>query len=297
MQWSPHAVTLRQLQYLLAVADRLSFRAAAEVCHVAQPSLSAQVAQAERAIGVQVFERDNKRVLVTPAGREVLAYAKRVLTEADALELLARSLGDAFAGTLRVGVIPTIAPYLLPVAAPKLRESFPRLTILWVEEKTPNIVTGLDSGALDAAIVALEAELPELAQVVIGHDDFVLAAAAGHRLAQERGPVKIEALDGESVLLLDDGHCFRTQVLAACARSSMSEADFRATSMQTLVQVAATGHGVTLLPAMALAVENRTNALVVRPFAKPPSRTIALVWRPSSPLGAVFERVGEVLRG
>ncbi len=296
MQWSPHAVTLRQLQYLAAVADKLSFRAAAEVCHVAQPSLSAQVAQAERAIGVQVFERDNKRVLVTPHGREVIAYAKKVLLEADAFELLSRSLGDAFAGTLRVGVIPTIAPYLLPVVAPKLHESFPRLTLLWVEDKTPNIVTGLEAGTLDAAIVALEAELPELAQVVIGHDDFVLAAAPGHRLVRELGPLKIEALDGESVLLLDDGHCFRTQVLAACARTSISEANFRATSMQTLVQVAATGHGVTLLPAMALAVENRTNALVVRPFAKPPTRTIALVWRPRSPLGEMFARIGDVLK-
>ena len=295
MRLAPHAVTLRQLQYLVAVADRLSFRAAADACHVAQPSLSAQLAQAERALGVQVFERDHKRVLLTPAGRAIIEHARVLLAQADGLTDLARSLGDPFAGTLRIGVIPTIAPYLLPLSAPRLRAAFPRLTLLWVEEKTPVIAARLEAGELDAAIVALEADLPELAQVIIGTDDFVFAAAKGHPLAAGKGAIGIEALDGEEVLLLDDGHCFRDQALAACSRAGIREADFRATSLQTLVQVAAQGRGVTLLPSLAVAVENRTNVLTLRKFKKAPSRTLALVWRPGSALGETLRALGSAL--
>jgi LysR family hydrogen peroxide-inducible transcriptional activator len=295
MRLSPHPVSLRQLQYLVAVADRLSFRAAAEACHVAQPSLSAQVALAEESLGVKVFERDTRRVLVTAAGAEVIVRARHLLLLADDLADLGRTLSDPLAGTLRVGVIPTIGPYLLPVVAPRLRAELPRLTILWTEDKTPVLADKLLRAELDAAIVALEAELPDLAHRVLGKDSFVFAAAPAHRLAGAKGPLAIAALDGEEVLLLDDGHCFRDQALAACSRAGATEAGFRATSLQTLVQVAAQGQGVTLLPSLSVPIENRLGSLKTRPFKDAPSRTIALVWRRTTPIAATLEAVGEVL--
>lgn len=295
MRLAPHPVTLRQLQYLVAVADRSSFRGAAEACHVAQPSLSAQVAAAEDALGVKVFERDSKRVLVTPAGREVIARARVVLAEADQLVDLMRALGDPLAGELRLGVIPTIAPYLLPAASARVRAAFPRLTVYWVEDKTPNLAERLASGDLDGAVLALEADLPELERAVIGKDRFLLAVAPEHRLAKGRAAVALESLEGEPMLLLEDGHCFRTQALAACAGAGVVEAGFRATSLATLVQVAAQGHAVTLLPELAVGLENRSGALTLRPLRHPPARTLALVWRPGSPLGPALLAIGAVL--
>lgn len=295
MRLSPHPVTLRQLQYLVAVADRLSFRAAAEACHVAQPSLSAQVAHAEELLGVQVFERDTRRVTVTAAGRTIIERARALLIAADDIVDLARTLADPLAATLRIGVIPTIAPYLLPEIAPRLREEFQRITVLWTEDKTPVLVKMLEAAALDAAILALEADLPDLSRVVLGRDAFVLAASPEHPLARGRGPVAIASLEGEQVLLLDDGHCFRDQALAACSRAGAAEAGFRATSLQTLVQVAAQGRGVTLLPGLAVPIENRTGTLAIRAFKEGPSRTLALVYRPSSALGETLRAVGAAM--
>ena len=295
MRLAPHPVTLRQLQYLVAVADRSSFRGAAEACHVAQPSLSAQIAAAEDALGVKVFERDSKRVLLTPAGREVIARARAVLAEADRLADLMRALRDPLAGELRLGVIPTIGPYLLPAAAARLRSAFPRLTVYWIEDKTPTLVERLSVGDLDAAVLALEADLPELERHVIGKDRFVLAVAPDHRLAKGRGAVALESLADEPMLLLDDGHCFRTQALAACASAGVVEAGFRATSLSTLVQVAAQGHAVTLLPELAVGLENRSGALALRPLRHPPARTLALVWRPGSPLRTALQAIGTEL--
>lgn len=295
MRLSPHPVTLRQLQYLVAVAERLSFRLAAEDCHVAQPSLSAQVAQAEDALGVRVFERDSRRVMVTAAGRDIIARARALLVAADDLADHARTLADPFAATLRIGIIPTIAPYLLPVIAPPLRRRFERITFLWTEDKTPTLARQLEAAELDAALVALEADLPDLSRVVIGRDAFVLAAAREHPLARGRGAVELAALEGEEVLFLDDGHCFRDQALAACSRGGAVEAGFRATSLQTLVQVAAQGRGVTLLPEIAVPVENRTGALEIRPLREPPSRTIALVFRPTSALEETLRAVGAAM--
>src|SRR5215469_18409680 len=147
---APHPFSLRQLQYAVAVAELLSFRKAAEACHVSQPSLSAQLAQLEEALGVRLFERDRRHVLVTTAGKELVERARRVLREADDLAAAARRAGDPLAGTLRIGVIPTISPYLLPSATPALRSAYPRLTTVWVEDKTDALVRSLEAGTLDA---------------------------------------------------------------------------------------------------------------------------------------------------
>ena len=279
-RWSPPPVTLRQLQYVLAIAELGSFRRAAEACAVAQPSLSAQVALLEEALGVRVFERSPKSVSVTRAGAAVVERAKRTLLEADDLIATATRARDPLAGTLRVGVIPTVAPYLLPEVAPVLRSAFPRLRLLWLEEKTRALVERIEAGEIDAGIVALESKLGNVDHEVIGHDAFVLAVPRGHHLARDRAPAKLDDLDGETVLLLDDGHWFRDQALAVCQRAGAEEASIRGTSLSTVAQMVASGAGVTLLPSIAVATENRAKGLVVRTLGgRAPYRTLAVVWR------------------
>jgi LysR family hydrogen peroxide-inducible transcriptional activator len=273
----PHSFTLRQLQYVVAVADAAHFGRAAKACHVSQPSLSAQVAQVEDALGVRLFERDRRGVLTTPAGVEVVARARQLLVDADALAEAAKRSVDPLAGPLRLGVIPTISPYLLPNLTPALRRAFPQLRPLWVEERTPTLMRQLHAGDLDAALVALEAELGDVEHVAIATDPFVLAARRNDPLAEGRAVERAELKDAE-VLLLDDGHCFRDQALSFCTRVKAREAEFRATSLTTLAQMVAGGSGVTLLPQLAVKTEAARARLKVRPFASPaPARTIALV--------------------
>lgn len=284
MNLAPHPFTLRQLQYAVAVADSLSFHRAAERCHVSQPSLSAQIAALEQALGVQLFER-SRRVLVTRAGAVLLERARQVLREAGDLGALAARWQDPLSGTLQIGVIPTIAPYLLPVLTPALRKAFGRLTVLWTEDKTETLVSKLNKGELDAALLALEADIGDVERHVVGADPFVLATAPDHPLAGRRGPVSPSELRDSDVLLLDDGHCFRDQTLDYCSRARVHELEFRATSLPTLAQMVAAGAGVTLLPKMAVPVEASRARLSIREFgATPPGRTIALIWRKGSPL-------------
>lgn len=297
MNLAPHPITLRQLQYLVAVAEHRSFRRAAESCRVAQPSLSAQVAQAEEALGARLFERDRRGVLLTQAGRAIVERARALLVGADELVEAARRLGDPFEGLLRIGVIPTVGPYLLPEVAKVLRERYPKLMFVWVEDKTASLLEMLARADIDGALVALEAEIGDLPRVVLGKDAFVFAAAPSHPLSAARRPIKPEELDGEQVLLLDDGHCFREQALAYCSRAGAVEGGYRATSLATLVQMVAGGAGVTLLPGLAVPVENRRDELRLRPFApKAPARTLALVWRRGSSLEVTLKPVGETLR-
>lgn len=295
-RWAPHPVTLRQLQYVLAVAEHKSFRRAAEACSVAQPSLSMQIAQVEEALGVTIFERLPRGVVVTEAGAKLLERARKVLVDADDLVTTAEHARDPLAGTLRVGVIPTVAPYLLPDVAPALHKTFPRLTVLWSEEKTRELVAKIEAGDLDAGVLALESDLGDLEHVVLGRDAFHLAVPKGHVLGRTKEPARLDELDGETVLLLDDGHCFRDQALAVCHRAAATEASVRATSLSTLAQMVAGGAGITLLPEIALPAENRARGLVTRPFGtRGPHRTLVLAWRRTSPstqaIRAVADRV------
>ena len=296
-RWSPHPLTLRQLQYALGVARLGSFRKAAEACAIAQPSLSAQVAQLESTLGVVLFERRARGVVVTEAGREILDRAERTLLAADDLVAAAERRRDPDAGTMRVGVIPTVAPYLLPEVAPRLRQRFPRLQLLWVEEKTAVLLARLEAGTLDAAIVALDQDLGDLEHEELGRDPFLLAVPVGHRLGRARAPARLAQLEGETVLVLDDGHCFRDQVLSVCQRAGADEASVRATSLSTLAQMVAGGAGITLLPQLATATENRARALVLRPFgARGPSRTLVLAWRRTLPAASTVKAAAAVLR-
>jgi LysR family hydrogen peroxide-inducible transcriptional activator len=297
MSLAPHPFSIRQLQYAVAVADALSFRKAADCCHVSQPSLSTQIAALETLLGVELFERDRRHVVVTPAGRELLARARVLLQEADDLVEAARQCSDPLAGTLRIGVIPTISPYLLPRLTPAVRTAFPRLTVLWIEEKTYILMRELDAGRLDAALLALEANIGVVEREVIARDEFVLVAPRSHPLAAKAVPAQSAELRDASVLLLDEEHCFGKQALAFCASSKARELEFRATSLSTIAQMVAGGAGVTLLPELAVATEARVAGLRVRSFTEPvPGRTIGLVWRRRSPLATALRGLAATIR-
>ncbi len=289
--------TLRQLQYVVAVAETKNFRRAADLCNVSQPSLSAQVAAMEAALAVSLFERDRRGVLVTAAGQELIARARRVLVEADDLAEAANRFIDPLAGTLRIGVIPTVGPYLLPRVVPVLRKTYPRLMLIWVEDKTDALVRAINHGDLDAALLALEADLDDLDHHTIAVDPFVLAVPPEHELGRGAKPVTRNRLRGERVLLLDDGHCFRDQVLEYCSSNRLEELGFRATSLSTLTQMVSGGAGLTLLPTIAVPTETQRSQLSIRTLARPvPFRTIVLGWRRRSALADTLRTVAETLR-
>jgi LysR family transcriptional regulator, hydrogen peroxide-inducible genes activator len=293
---SPHDLSIRQLQYVVAVADTLGFHRAAERCHVSQPTLSAQVALVERVLGVTLFERDRRRVLVTAVGREIVARARVVLLAVSDLITTADRAQDPFVGTVRIGVIPTVAPYLLPEITPALAKRFPGLKLVFREEKTDEITMHLDTGELDGGLLAFEAELGDVARAEVATDPFVLALPKGHPLAKRKS-VKLADLREEPVLLLDEGHCLREHALSLCQTVGARETDLRATSLATLVQMVSAGTGVTLLPRLALEVENRRAQLEIRPLAAPiPKRTIGFVWRKTAPSARVFEALAQAAR-
>jgi LysR family hydrogen peroxide-inducible transcriptional activator len=296
MTVSPQDLSPRQLQYVVAVAETLGFHKAAERCHVSQPTLSAQVKQLEDVLGVQLFERDRRRVLLTAAGTVVLAHARRILLEIDDMIAAAKQLAEPCSGTFRIGVIPTIAPYLLPDVVPAVRARFPKLQLVFREEKTDVVVADLREGRLDAGLLALEADIGEWSSGCIVADPFVVAVPKGHPLARKKR-IGASDLEGERVLLLDEGHCFRAQALSVCNQAGAQETALRATSLSTLAQMVSSGLAITLLPQIAVAVENRRGQLEVRPFASPaPHRTIALIWRPQSPFAETFRELTDVFR-
>jgi LysR family hydrogen peroxide-inducible transcriptional activator len=295
--WDTLPYSIRQLQYLLAVADLGGFRRAAEACGVAQPSLSAQIAQVEAAIGVQIFERGARGVRVTAAGEKLVDRARAVLLASRDLADTARQHGDPLTATVRIGVIPTVCPYLLPEIAPALKKQLPNLHPVWSEDKTQALLDQIGSGAIDGAVVALEARLSYLEHAVIADDPFVLAAASQHPLARRHGRASPDLLLGQQVFLLEDGHCFRDQALALCRAHGAKEAELRATGLSTLVQMVGSGSGVTLLPQLAVAVENRRGQLALRAFKSPaPMRRLVLAWRKGSAMSKSLDAVATVLR-
>ncbi len=290
--------TTRQLESLVAVADHHSFRRAATELGISQPALSAQVQGAEHTLGVQVFERDRRSVLVTAAGEEVVARARAALTAIDEVSDAARRRAEPLVGPLRLGVIPTVAPYWLPALLPAVRKRFPKLELVLREDQTARLLAQLDAGQLDAALVAVPVP-GDVTTFAIAHEDFLLAARRGSDLTRKRGKLGERDLEDQTVLLLEDGHCLRDQALAVCSRGGAIESmQVRATSLPTLIQMVAGGMGVTLLPeAAGEALAPKNGPVELLQFAKPhPGRTLALAWRTSSARLREFRMLGELLR-
>src|SRR5580658_3057919 len=288
--------TLQQLIYLVAVDEHRHFGKAAESCFVSQPALSAQIRELERRLGVTLFERGNRKVLPTSVGVRVIERARGVLRDADELVAAARLDPAELRGPLALGVIPTMAPYLLPGLLPVLTAAHRGVELHLHELKTAEILRMLRDGGLDLGLLALPVTGDDLVAVALAEDPFVLALPENHRLAGT-GPVPLTVVADLPVILLEEGHCLRDQALSVCRLVGTAAAEMQATGMPTPCQMVATGRGVTLLPSSAVALEARPGTgLTTRPFAPPaPSRTIGLVWRATSPNDTLYREVGRLL--
>lgn len=293
--------TLRQLQYLKLLSEHGSFSRAAENAHVTQPTLSAGIQELEKILGAPVVDRARSGVILTAAGQEAVRRAEDILARAEDLVQAARGAGQPLAGRFRLGVIPTVAPYLLPRALPVLRDRFPKLKLFLREDLTHRLISALKTGALDAALIALPYDMGGLDWAHVEDDELLAAAPANHPMAAST-QVDPDSLAGEDLILLEDGHCLRDHALAACGleppRGVGEEETFAATSLPTLVQMIGSGLGVSFLPKMAvLAGLTDKAAVTVRPLATAhPSREIVVAWRAGSSRGVEGRLLADTLR-
>ncbi len=287
--------TVAQLRAFLAVSEHLHFREAASALRMSQPALSGAVAALEDALGTQLLERTTRKVLLTPAGERVARRAAAVMAELDRLEEEAAAERGPLSGPLRFGVIPTVAPYLLPTVLPDLRREFPLMELAVREEQTAHCVAELIGGRIDVAVLALPVTTQGLVELPLYEEDFLLAAPSGYEVDE---PLARDALGDFEMLLLNEGHCLRDQALEVCREAgARAAAATYATSLTTLVQLVAGGLGVTLLPESAVPAEGGREGMSVRRFRDPaPHRSIGLVHRSTSPRAPEFELLAKVVR-
>lgn len=288
--------TIRQLQFLIALAEHGNFSRAAEASHVTQPTLSAAIKELEAILGAVLVERGARGANLTPAGDAALERARRVLTETEDLVTAVQAAGEPLCGPFRLGVIPTIAPFLLPRVLPAVRQDYPNLELFLREDLTGRLYEALRERRLDAALVALPYDAPGISSRAIASDEFLFACSAQHPLSgrEHLGP---SDLADEHLLLLEDGHCLRDHALSACSAGA-ARSDFAATSLHTLVQMVKSGMGATLLPRMAVdaGLVDRLG-LVVKPFEPPVAgREIGMAWRTGSARSEEAVRLGETIR-
>ena len=293
-------MTLQELRYLVALADKGHFVRAAQACHVSQPTLSMQLKKLEEYLGVTLFERNKHQLKPTPAGEEIIKRARLALHVVEEIRSLARQSCDPMDGPLRVGVIPTLGPYLVPYLLPTLRRIFPKLRLSLREDLTTNLLQRLRQWQLDALLVALPIDDKDISVMELFREPFVVALPVGHPLELKSRIPKGE-LARENVLLLEEGHCLREQVLAICGSTSSLERDeMKATSLETLRQMVAAGLGCALLPALAVlpGVGSLSGLVQIRPFVPPvPKRTVGIVWRHRYPGVATVKALAEVILG
>ena len=288
-------MNLRDLKYLVAVAEHRHFGRAADACFVSQPTLSTQVKKLEETLGVALFERSRRHVMLTPAGQAIVAQAGTVLREVDELLRVADGHRDPLGGNFRLGIIPTVAPYLLPLVLAPVRQALPNLRVQLIEGQTASIMAQLQEGKLDAVILALPVHEDDVVQTPLFKEPFYFAVPPNHPKAG-RKVVREAELNQEQVLLLEDGHCLRDQALEICkSRNAVENANFRATSIETLRQMVAAGVGVTLMPE--LAVTDSADLHYI-PFSsrRGPHRVIGLCWRSSSPRTAALGELTKALK-
>ncbi|QMV18102.1 LysR family transcriptional regulator [Granulicella sp. 5B5] len=291
-------MNLQELRYLVAVAQHRHFGRAAEACNVSQPTLSSQIRKLERELGVTLLERTNKRVDMTPAGTQILAHAQRTLTEAAQIEAVARAARDPLVGALKLGVIPTLAPYLMPLILRPLKAAYPGLTIELWEDQTRSLIEGLRNHRLDAALLATEADSPEITEIALFDEPLLAALPLDHPQAS-RKKVDEEKLAAE-ILVLADGHCLSNQTLSICGAKratpiSALQSGMHAATLETLVNLVAAGYGATLIPALA-APSLGQRGIALRPLTGKSSRTIRLASRPGFPRAQALRALEKVIR-
>jgi LysR family transcriptional regulator, hydrogen peroxide-inducible genes activator len=287
-------ITLRQLHYFASLAQHRHFGQAARACSVSQPALSMQIKALEREVGADLIDRRTGAFALTPTGAEVLQRAERLLASARDLVDFGRHR-EVLAGRLKLGAIPTLAPYLLPRLLPRLRSTYKALQLQLRETQTVQLIYELIAGELDCALLALPVENAEIETLTLFEDRFLLAVPAGEPMP--RRPLEAKDLHQSRLLLLEEGHCLRDQALAFCTNGRQTASTFGSTSLTTVMQMVANGYGVTLLPEIATQAELHDKRVLLKRFAKPePGRTIGLAWRKTSPRQRDIEALGEAVK-
>ncbi|MEN5208446.1 LysR substrate-binding domain-containing protein [Stenotrophomonas terrae] len=292
-------MNLRDLKYLVALAEHKHFGRAAAASFVSQPTLSTQIKKLEEELGVPLVERAPRKVMLTPAGREAAARARNIVAEVEQMKEAARRARDPEAGTVRLGIFPTLGPYLLPHVVPAIRQRFPQLEMLLVEEKSDVLLAQLRNGQLDAVVLALPVADDQLHTEFLFEEPFVLAAPEGHPLTAHAS-LTLDDLSDQRLLLLQDGHCLRDQALDVCHMAgALEKSEFQATSLETLRQMVAANVGVTLLPMLAVKppVARSENVRLIPFSGNPqPNRRIGMIWRRSSAMGAFLEQFAQLFK-
>ena len=288
-------MNIRDLEYLVALAEHKHFRRAADACHVSQPTLSGQIRKLEDELGIILLERTSRKVLFTQSGLLLVDQAKTVLREVKLLKEKASNQGKEMTGPLHVGVIPTIGPYLMPHIVPALQNAFPDLELFLYEAQTHQLLEQLETGRLDCAIVASVRETEPFIEVPLFKERMLLAVAENHPWAKEQ-TIPMSMLKDHEMLMLDDGHCLRNQALGYCFTAGAKEnSHFQATSLETLRNMVAANAGMTLMPELAVLSEGERGGVKYLPCQPEPSRDVILVYRPGSPLRARYERIAEAI--
>lgn len=287
-------MSLRDLQYLVAIARYRHFGKAADSCHVSQPTLSGQIQKLEQQLGVTLLERNNRQVHITEVGQQIVEIAQRMLQDDQQIRVIAAQAGDPLAGELKLGAFPTLAPYYFAQAIGQLRQALPKLTLTLIEEKTNNLIALLKQGDIDAALLALPVSDDYFRVQSLFEDKFVVALPEAHPLMQKEAIAESD-LQPYPLLLLEEGHCFRDQALEIChARHIQEDKSFRATGLETLRQMVIAGMGITFMPQMA--ATTYLPGICYRPFAgAAPRRQIALVWRKISARQDLMVKIADIL--
>lgn len=286
-------MNIRDLEYLISLAEYKHFRRAADACNVSQPTLSGQIRKLEDELGTILLERTSRKVLFTQAGLELVDQAKAVLREVKVLKEMASNQGKEMSGPLHVGILPTLGPYLSPIIVPAMKEAFPELELYLYELQTTQLVDQLSAGQLDCGILAFVKESEPFIEVPLFNEEILLAASNQHEWANEK-TLPISKLKDKELLFLDDGHCLRTQTLDYCLSVGAKESThFKATNLETLRNMVAANVGISLIPKLAAKETSGVNYI---PFSEPkPYRSIGLIYRPGSPLRSRYERLAKAI--
>jgi LysR family hydrogen peroxide-inducible transcriptional activator len=288
-------MNLRDMSYVVAVADLCNFSQAAERCHVSQPTLSAQIKKLEESLGIRIFERNNKRVMITEEGGEIIQSARRILQEIETIREIAESARNPFAGTFRLGAFPTLSTYIFPGIVPQIRKLMPDLRLVLIEEKTAALIDKLHKGEIDAALFAMPVHEDFFEMEILFDDPFFLACPPDHPLTK-KSEIDVEELAGYRLLLLEEGHCLRDNALEICQQHNIpEERAFRATGLETLRQMVKAGTGITLMPQ--IAINHSETGIRYIPFREPaPYRTIGLFYRKTCARKEVIHKVEGILK-